>query len=445
MLHPVSAELDAFLEAHPDIRFFDAFVADLDATEHGRRLDGAAIRTVFESGMPLPGSILVPEADGRAREPADPGFDDGDADRPCRPVPHSLVPVPWLQADGVAQLQLSMYETDGRPFFADPRQVLARVLDRFHRLNLTPCLGLGYPFQLVGREHRPGGLPGSPARTAGGRRTLDKHFSSTIETTDHAAVLSAIQAACRTQGVPASAPRPGRGTGQFEVELASQPDALAVCDQALRFRRLVRQVARAQGLDASFAAQPRRPLAGPRLQVHASLRDAGGDDLFAAGGLAGSAHLRHAIRGLLDTMVEGMAICVPGPDAYRRAPPGAGPALTAAGSVDGRGAVLHVPADDGGHRRIEHRLATADANPYLAVAWVLAGIHRGLSRGEEPPPALDGHTGRFYGGAPPPLHWPAALERFAASSFAAEYLGGPFTRAYEALRRGQHGHSTGPD
>ena len=37
-------------------------------------------------------------------------------------------------------------------------------------------------------------------------------------------------------------------------------------------------------------------------------------------------------------------------------------------------------------RRVEHRLAGADANPYLVVAWMLAGIHRGLSRGAEPPP-----------------------------------------------------------
>jgi glutamine synthetase len=315
--------------------------------------------------------------------------------------------------------------------------VLARVLDRFHRLNLTPCVALEYEFYLVDRERGADGLPRPPPGPQTGRREFRPQINSMLEVSGYSALLSAIDAACRAQGVPATSALAEHGPGQFEVNLAHQPDALAACDQALRFKRIVKQVARAHGCDATFLAKPYRDMAGSGLHVHASLLDASGANLFAAEAPEGSTDMRHAIRGLLDTLAEGMAICAPGPNSYRRFRPEAYVPVTAAWSVNNRGSALRVPLSDAANRRIEHRLAGADANPYLVVAWVLAGIHRGLSRGEEPPAALDGNAYRPGEAEPLPLYWPTALERFAASGFAPEYLGRPFTRIYEAVRRSE--------
>jgi glutamine synthetase len=120
--------------------------------------------------------------------------------------------------------------------------------------------------------------------------------------------------------------------------------------------------------------------------------------------------------------------------------------MTATWSVNNRGSALRIPVSDPVNRRIEHRLAGADANPYLVVAWMLAGIHRGLSRGVEPPPALDGNAYRGSDAEPLPLYWPQALERFAASGFAAEYLGAHFARVYGIVKRSEmeefHSHVT---
>ena len=66
--------------------------------------------------------------------------------RACR-FPGTLVPVPW-QPD-VAQVQLTMHEHDGSPFFGDPRHLLANVLARFTRLSLTPVVAIEYEFYLV--------------------------------------------------------------------------------------------------------------------------------------------------------------------------------------------------------------------------------------------------------------------------------------------------------
>ena len=76
--------------------------------------------------MPLPGSMYALDIEGGTVEATGLGFDDGDADRPCLPIPGTLVPVPW-QAD-VAQVQLRMFDHDGSRFFGDPRWLLEQQL-----------------------------------------------------------------------------------------------------------------------------------------------------------------------------------------------------------------------------------------------------------------------------------------------------------------------------
>jgi glutamine synthetase len=440
-------ELEAFLRAHPDIRFFDAFLNDLNTVERGKRIDREGIARIYESGMLLPGSMFALDILGDTREATGLGFGDGDADRPCRPIPGSLVPVPWLQADGVAQLQLTMHEADGRPFFGDPRQVLARALDRLHRLNLTPVVAIEYEFYFVDRERGPDGLPRPPAGPLTGRRELRTQINSMLDLSEYSGILAEIDTACRAQDVPSTSALAEYGAGQFEVNLAHQPDALAACDQAMRFKRIVKQVARAHGCEATFLAKPYRDMAGSGLHVHASLLDAGGRNIFACDTPAECADLRHAIRGLLDTLADGMAICAPNPNSYRRFRAEAYVPMTASWSVNNRGSAIRIPVSDAENRRIEHRVAGADANPYLVVAWILAGIYRGLSRGEEPPAALGGNAYHQAASADPlPLHWSAALDRFDGSGVAQDFLGKPFSRVYAIVKRGEfeefHSHVT---
>jgi glutamine synthetase len=95
----------------------------------GKRLQRAALAKVYREGLALPGSIFAADIAGNTIQETGLGFDEGDADRHCWPVPGSLTPVPW--EEGRAQAFLTMHEADGRPFFADPRQVLRRVLQRY--------------------------------------------------------------------------------------------------------------------------------------------------------------------------------------------------------------------------------------------------------------------------------------------------------------------------
>lgn len=420
--------------SQPGIRFVDAFLTDLNGVERGKRIDIESAAKLWSTGMPLPGSMFALDIQGGTVQSTGLGFDDGDADRPCRPIEGTLLPVPWDCA--LAQLQLNMFEPDGRGFFGDPRHVLARVLEKFQRLNLTPVIAIEYEFYLVDRERTADGQPQPPRLPLTQRREFRTQINSMADLNEYSTLLAAIDSACRAQQVPASSALAEYGPGQFEINLHHHDDALRACDEAARFKRIVKSVARQRGCDATFLAKPYRDMAGSGLHIHVSVLDAGGRNIFACDDPADCADLRHAVSGLLDTLADGMAICAPGPNSYRRFRSEAYVPLTPSWSINNRGSAIRIPMSDAANKRIEHRLAGADANPYLVVAWVLAGIHYGLSRAVEPPPALQGNA--YHGGGERlPVHWPLALERFRASSVAPEYLGKPFSRLFATVKQSE--------
>jgi glutamine synthetase len=425
-----SSELDRFLTAHPEVRFFDSFVNDLNTVERGKRIDRAGIAGVFARGMPLPGSMFALDIEGGTVEASGLGFSDGDADRPCMPIPGTLVPVPW-QTD-VAQVQLTMSEHDGTPFFGDPRHLLAVQLRALRALGLTPVVAIEYEFYLVDAQRTEAGMPQPPRGPLTGRREFRTQINSMTDLNEYSPLLSEIDSTCRAQNVPATSALAEYGPGQYEVNLAHAADGLRVCDEALRFKRIVKSVARAHGCEATFLPKPYADMAGSGLHVHVSMLDDAGRNIFAAPAPLESAPLRHAIAGTLASLGDGMAICAPGPNSYRRFRTEAYVPLHPTWSINNRGSAVRVPASDPANLRIEHRLAGADANPYLVTAWILAGIRAGLEKKIEPPPVT---TGNVYtqSGEPLPLQWSAAVARFAASAFARETFGERFVNLYSIV------------
>jgi glutamine synthetase len=428
--------LERFLADHPEVRFIDAFVNDLNTVERGKRIDRAGIAGVFKRGMPLPGSMFALDIQGGTVEASGLGFADGDADRPCMPIPGTLVPVPWAASDGVAQLQLTMHEQDGSPFFGDPRHLLGSVLERFTRLALTPVVAIEYEFYLVDSERDALGLPQPPRGPLTGRREFRTQINSMADLNEYSPLLAEIDRVARLQNVPATSALAEYGPGQYEVNLQHAPDALRVCDEALRFKRVVKSVARAHGCEATFIPKPYRDMAGSGLHIHVSLVDAAGRNIFAASDPLQSAPLRHVIAGTLLTLADGMALCAPGPNSYRRFRSEAYVPIHPTWSINNRGSAIRVPASDADNLRIEHRLAGADANPYLVLAWVLAGMLHGLENRFEPPAVLTGNA-YVQDGEPLPTTWPQAIERFAASEFARAALGAKFVDLFSTVKRAE--------
>jgi len=435
MTRAAELDLERFLADHPEVRFFDAFVNDLNTIERGKRIDRAGIAGVFARGMPLPGSMYALDIEGGTIEDSGLGFSDGDADRPCMPIPGTLVPVPWTK-DGIAQVQLTMHEQDGTPFFGDPRHLLANVLARFARMSLTPVVAIEYEFYLVDVERDAHGQPQPPRGPQTGRREYRTQINSMTDLNEYSPLLAEIDRVCRLQDVPTTSALAEYGPGQYEVNLAHSPDSVRVCDQALRFKRAVKSVARAHGCEATFLPKPYRDMAGSGLHIHVSLLDAEGRNIFAAANPLESTPLRYVIGGTLTTLADGMALCAPGPNSYRRFRSEAYVPLHPTWSINNRGSAIRVPASDANNLRIEHRLAGADANPYLVLTWILAGMLHGLANKIEPPAVLTGNA-YLQDGDLLPTNWPAAIERFAASAFARETFGDKFTHLYSTVKRAE--------
>jgi glutamine synthetase len=253
------------------------------------------------------------------------------------------------------------------------------------------------------------------------------------ELDDYAAFLAEVDRLATVQGVPADTAVAEYAPGQYEVNLKHVADALIAADHAVLLKRIIRRAAEACGMDATFMAKPYADQAGSGTHVHVSLLDAAGRNVFAAEDPIGSPRLAQAAAGLLETMPEALALLAPNVNSMRRFQPDAFVPITPSWGANNRTVAVRVPTGGPDTRRIEHRVAGADANPYLVAAAVLAGMHHGLVNELMPPAPVIGNA-TVEGGTRLPGSWLHAIERLACGAVLPDYLDSEFVRVYLACR-----------
>ncbi|WP_372612461.1 glutamine synthetase family protein, partial [Halomonas sp.] len=370
------------------------------------------------------------------------GLSIGDSDRVCHPVPGSLMPSPWLRQGRQAQLLMSMHEPDGRRFFADPRHVLACQIERLRTQGLNPVVAVEMEFYLIDRVRDALGMVQPPCSPATGERASQSQLYSINELDEYADFLEEIQDTARVQGLPLDTTLKECAPGQFEINLIHCDDAMIACDSAVLLKRLIKGVALAHGFEATFMAKPYGLEAGNGTHVHISLLDEAGNNVFAAadGNPLGTAKLRQAIAGLIELMPASMAMFAPNINSFRRFQPGLYVPMAPNWGFDNRSVALRIPSGPNAARRIEHRVAGADANPYLLLATLLAGIDHGLAAELTPPPPV---TGNAYDQCEPSLtnSWYRALELLEGSRPLNDALGADFVHVYLTNRRAERNHA----
>lgn len=427
-------ELEAFRAAHPDLDCADLLLTDSSGVLRGKRVPEGSLDAIYRHGRYLPESILGLDITGSDVEATGLIWDDGDADRLCRPVPGTLLPVPWKHGRKTAQLLLTMFAADGTPFAADPRQVLARVLGRLAARGLRPVVAVETEFYLLDATRRKGRLrPAGPITR--NRRGDHPQVYGIAELDDIEPFLADLAGACKVQGIPADTAISEYAPGQYELNLRHRDDAMRAADEAVMFKRAVKAVAESYHMIATFMAKPFSELAGSGMHLHVSLLDAEGRRLF-EDGEAGDTLLRHAIGGMAATMPDGMAIFAPNANAYRRFQAQSYAPVAPTWGVNNRTVGFRVPLGPAGTRHVEHRICGADANPYLALAAVLAGIEHGIEHGIDPGPAV---TGNGYAQPAPPIvrHWDTAIDRLDGSAVLRAALGERFVDVFVALKRSE--------
>lgn len=423
-------EAETFLVKRPAIETIDLLIADMNGILRGKRIKRDALSKAYRDGICLPGSLFGLIITGETVEATGLGFDEGDADRQCWPLSGTLKVVPWHERP-TAQLLMSMYESDGQPFFGDPRHVLAAVAARFAALGLTPVVAVEMEFYLIDQERTAQGGPQPPISPATGTREQATQVYGINELEDYSTLIDAITAAAELQDIPAEAAVAECAPGQYEINLRHVADPLLACDHAIMLKRLIKGVAHRHGMEATFMAKPYDELSGNGMHVHISLQDEAGRNVFQMDndGEPVNRLLRHALGGLSATMSECMALFAPNANSYRRFQVDSYVPLSPSWGLNNRTTALRIPFGPDHATRIEHRVAGADANPYILVAALLAGIHHGIVRELEPGLPT---VGNAYEQQPPslPTDWGVALRQLEQSAFAADYLGREFCRIY---------------
>ncbi len=427
------AEAEAFLAANPHIQFIETLFTTLSGVSRGKRLRRVELAKVYEGGAFVPGSIAAVDILGADCEASGLVWETGDADAIMTPVPGSLLPAPWLGPD-VAQLTCSLTTLDGELSPFDPRVVLARVLDRFAADGLAPMVACELEFYLVERRRGKVHLRRSPLT---GREPYGSEAHGLSETEDAGDFLRALWAAADAQGLPVEGVSSEAAPGQLELTLHHRADALQAGDEAVAFKRAAKGVARTLGCEATFMAKPFQDIAGSGMHIHMSMIDRDGANIFASEEAEGTPALRHAIGGMAATMAEAMAVLAPNANSYRRYVARSYAPTAPIWGVNNRTVSLRIPVGSAASRRVEHRVAGADANPYLALAVVLAGAHHGLITKADPGPATagDGYAAAARSGARLPTDWLTAIDRFDQSAVMRDYLGDAFVDLFVTVKR----------
>ena len=422
MSHEQQASLTAFLAAHPEIDGVEAFVFDIAGAAKGKWLARDKALALDAKGLPIPLSVFAQDAWGCDVMEAGLAFGTGDPDGTGYPVAGRFAAIPWL--DGrVAQAFLTMRNNAGDAAEADPRAALGAIVARYAARGLTPVVAVELEFYLYRLID---GVP-VPPDGAGAASWRRNDTLSTSALAAHQPLIDAILQAARAIGIAADGVISEAGPGQFELNILHRADALAMADDAMLMRRIVRGLAQKHGFGATFMAKPYGDASGSGMHIHASVNDACGTNVMADPATGAPAPLLfHAVAGLVAAMPDTMLAFAPNANSFRRFRPDAHAPVSAGWGHDDRSAAIRVidgaKLGVGGQAtRIEHRISGADANAYLAMGAMLGAMLQGIEAGQMPPPPqspLDPGTGVRL-----PVEWGAAIDRFAGSDTVAQIFG----------------------
>lgn len=400
--------------------------SDLIGTERGRDILADRFDRTTGDGVAFCRSIYGTSPMGDVVDIAG-GISAGLPDIVAVPDLATMRAVPW--EPGVAHVIADVYNPDGSLSEENPRSVLRRVVERFAELGMRPIVGPELEFYVL--EPDEGSATGWKRY---GEATGNVYVSGLKGDPENTLLASLRDLAA--YGLDVVAANHEFSSGQFEINLWHS-EALDAADRAFRFKTAVKELSRRRGKLATFMAKPFNDEGGSGFHVHFSTLDADGRPLFddpnGADGLSSTA--RSAIAGVLAHAPALAAISNPTVNSYKRFGPDTLAPWLVDWGLDNRSAMVRIPPERGRASRMELRLGDASANPYLAVAGLLAAAYLGIRDGLTPPDKLEG-----YGYDPSkadrlPSSLGASLDALEEDKDLADILGPTFVSTFAAYKR----------
>lgn len=367
----------------------------------------------WRSGFPM--NLLLLVQTPRSEVPEGSGFGEEITfgDGTIHPDPSTLRVLPYREK---AASVIGDFTFEGEPVAAAPRTALQSVLDDIER-DFGHDLYLGSELEFYLLSETDDGY--EPA-------TDHKHECVTLEMEALSPFYDELAEYAEQLGIDLTVFHHEHGPGQLEV-LFEYGSPLQQVDTTFRFKRLVKRTARARGHRATFMAKPFGDHEGSGYHLHVSAFDDG--NLFEADDGELSELGRQFLGGILEHADALAALGTPTLNAFKRFKPDGFAPYTASWGYDDRTASIRVPS---GTTRIENRIPSADANPYLVAAATLAAGYDGIRRELDPGPPHDDGSGD---GELLPRSPEQALRALEADETMAELLGPELIRGYTASKR----------
>ena len=386
---------------------FRIAACDLNGQMRGKRVPISYMEKLSDGALRMPVSIMNADVFGADIEASPLVFATGDADGMLLPTEHGAVPMPWL-ANPTPLVPMCMHHEDGTAFAVDPRHALWAVLDRYKAREWSVIAATELEFTLVDDS-------GETLDHARDPRTGRTMSGAQILSVDHIDRLDGfftdLYAGADAMEIPAQTVTSESGVAQFEMTLTHQ-DAMRAADDCWLFKTLIRGIARKHGMAATFMAKPFADDAGNGMHVHFSVLDRNGKNVFDNGGSEGTDTLKAAIAGILEALAPSTLIFAPHANSYDRMVPDAHAPTSVCWAYENRTAAIRVPGCAPAARRIEHRVAGGDTNPYLVFAAILGAAMTGIDNALTPPAPMSGNA---YDQDFPNLisDWATAIQSFA--------------------------------
>jgi len=394
---------------------------DMQGRPVGKRVTAPFfLEHVLEHGIEACDYLLALDVD---MEPL-PGYrfanwDGGYGDMVALPDMSTLRRLPWLQ--GTAMVVCDLVGTDGAPIEVSPRRVLSRQIERAAAAGFDIRCATELEFFLFRESFE--------EAAAKGWRDMHPHTSTIedyqlLQTSRQEYVIRRIRNEMMGAGLPIEFSKGEAGRGQHEINV-TYGRALEVADRHLVFKNGVKEIADQCGRAATFMAKWSMGEVGSSCHIHASLWDvATGTALMGDADHPGelSEVGRHFVAGLLDGARQLTWMWAPYINSYRRYMPGSWAPTAVVWGVDNRTCGFRTVGHGEGCR-VECRVPGADANPYLALAAIIAAGLWGVEHGLELPPAYTGNAYEATDVERIPSTLVEAIGEFESSAIAAAAFG----------------------
>jgi glutamine synthetase len=384
--------------------------------------------------MNMPSSIFHQTiAGGYADEDEPGGGDPADSDLVLEPDFSTLCVVPWA-SDPTAQIIHDAFHRDGRPVEVSPRQLLRRVVSLYSDKGWAPVVAPEIEFYLVKPNTDPD-YPLEPPIGRSGRPETGRQSYSISAVNEFDELFEDIYEFSEAQGLEIDTLIHEEGAAQMEINLR-HGDPLALADQVFLFKRTIREAALKHKMYATFMAKPIARQPGSAMHIHQSVRDVkSGVNIFSDESGKPSAAFFGFLAGTQKYLPAVMCVLAPYVNSYRRLTRQSSAPINVQWGYDNRTTGIRVPPSVPEARRVENRVPSSDANPYLAIAASLACGYLGMTEALTPTEPIDGSAHGLDYDLPRGLL--EAVAAFEDCGPLRDVFGSTFVATYGAIKRAE--------